>query len=137
MLRVTVESFADAQQCPFRAVLDKLGDKWTFLILVVLEDGPQRFNDVKRLVGDISQRVLTSKLRELERDGYVVRTVHPVSPPKVEYALSELGRSVLVPVTQLMNWALQSHSDVRSARTKFDRNNAEPAPSRSGRGERK
>ncbi len=73
MLRVTVASFEDAEACPLRNVLDRLGDKWSLLILTVLEDGPQRFNEIKRLLGDISQRVLAQKLRHLERDGYVSR----------------------------------------------------------------
>lgn len=120
MLQVTVSNYSDARECPFRVVLDRLGDKWTFLVLAVLEDGPRRFNEVRRLVGDISQRVLTSKLRDLERDGYVSRKVYPVSPPRVEYALTELGRSALVPITQLMNWALESHARVEKSRSRYD-----------------
>ena len=88
MLKVTADSYEEAKDCPFRNVLDQVGDKWSFLILAVLEEGPQRFNEIKRLVGDISHRVLTRKLRDLERDGYVLRTVHPVRPPKVEYELT-------------------------------------------------
>jgi DNA-binding HxlR family transcriptional regulator len=92
MLKVTVGAYADTKDCPFRNVLDTIGDKWSFLVFAVLEDGPKRFNEIGRLVGDISQRVLTRTLRALERDGFVVRTVHPVSPPHVEYALTPLGR---------------------------------------------
>ena len=83
MLKVAVDSYEQAKDCPFRNVLDQLGDKWSFLILAVLEDSPKRFNEIKRQVGGISHRVLTRKLRELERDGYLSRTVHPVRPPHV------------------------------------------------------
>jgi DNA-binding HxlR family transcriptional regulator len=125
MLRVTVASFAEARDCPFRDVLDKLGDKWSFLILAVLEDQPRRFNEIKRLVGDISQRVLTKKLRDLERDGYVSRKVYPDRPPKVVYALTRVGRSALRPITQLMNWALDTHPRIARSRARYDRDNAQ------------
>ena len=91
MLKVTVDSYEQAKDCPFRTVLDKMGDKWSFLIFAVLEDGPKRFNEIKRSIGDISQRVLTKSLRDLERDGYLSRTVYPESPPRVEYELTDLG----------------------------------------------
>ena len=74
MLKVTVDSYEHAKDCPFRNVLDQIGDKWSFLISAVLEDSPKRFNEIRRLIGDISHRVLTKKLRELERDGYIRRT---------------------------------------------------------------
>ena len=121
MLRVTANSYADAKACPFRDVLDMLGDKWTFIVLAVLEDGPVRFNTVKKLIGDISQRVLSAKLRDLQRDGYVARTVFSTSPPRVEYALTQLGRSALGPITQLMTWSIESHESVRAARREFYR----------------
>jgi DNA-binding HxlR family transcriptional regulator len=121
MLKVTVENFEHAKDCPFRNVLDQLGDKWSFLIFAVLEDGPKRFNQIKRLIGDISQRVLTKKLRELERDGYVKRTVYPESPPKVEYELTKLGQSVLGQITAFMEWALEAYPEIKSAREAFDR----------------
>jgi DNA-binding HxlR family transcriptional regulator len=126
MLQVTVRSYAEADLCPFRGVLDKLGDKWSFLILAVLEDEPHRFNEIRRLVGDISQRVLTAKLRDLERDGYVSRKVYPVSPPRVEYALTRLGRSALRPITQLMKWALKTHPKIEKSRSSYDAQRAAP-----------
>jgi DNA-binding HxlR family transcriptional regulator len=122
MLRVTVERFESANDCPFRNVLDIMGDKWSFLIFAVLEDGPKRFNEMKRLIGDISQRVLTTKLRDLERDGYVRRTVYPVSPPKVEYELTMLGRDVLEPVRGMLDWALKAYPEIRQAREAYDSN---------------
>jgi DNA-binding HxlR family transcriptional regulator len=121
MLKVTVDNYETAKDCPFRNVLDQVGDKWSFLIFAVLEDGPKRFNEIKRLVGDISHRVLTRKLRELERDGYVSRTVHPVRPPKVEYELTPLGRSLLKPIKQFLKWTLDAFPRIQRAREAFDR----------------
>ena len=126
MLKVTVESYQHAKDCPFRNVLDQVGDKWSFLIFAVLEDGPKRFNEIERLVGDISHRVLTRKLRDLERDGYVARTVHPVRPPKVEYELTRLGRSLLEPIKQFLEWTLQAFPEVQRARQQFDQSAAKP-----------
>ena len=120
MLKVTAESYEQAKDCPFRNVMDQVGDKWSFLIIAVLENGPQRFNEIKRQVGDISHRVLTRKLRDLERDGFVSRTVHPVRPPKVEYQLTPLGRSLLEPITQFLNWTLQAFPEIQRARATFD-----------------
>src|ERR1051325_4151806 len=105
MLKVTVDAYLRAEDCPFRNVLDKVGDKWSFLIFAVLEDGPKRFNEVERLIGDISHRVLARKLRELEREGCVPRTVRTASPPHVEYALTDLGRSLLEPIKNFLTWA--------------------------------
>src|SRR5262245_53357562 len=106
MLKVAVDSFEQAKDCPFRNVLDQVGAKWRCLILAVLENGPRRFNEIKRQVGGISHRVLTRKLRDLERDGYLSRTVHPVRPPHVEYELTRLGRSLLKPINQFLTWTL-------------------------------
>jgi DNA-binding HxlR family transcriptional regulator len=123
MLRVTVENYADAKDCPFRNVLDQVGDKWSFLVFAVLEDGPQRFNGIKRIIGDISHRVLTRKLRDLERDGYVRRTVYPERPPRVEYELTPLGRSLLKPIKTFLNWTVQALPEIQQARQAFDRAN--------------
>jgi DNA-binding HxlR family transcriptional regulator len=120
MLKVTAESFEHAKDCPFRNVLDRVGDKWGFLIFAVLEDGPKRFNAIRRSVGDISQRVLTRKLRDLERDGLVSRTVYPERSPRVEYELTALGRSALVPVKGFLEWALDAHPQMLHAREAFD-----------------
>jgi len=120
MLRVTASNYEEAQACPFRSVLNNVGDKWSFLIFAVLEDQPRRFNEIKRLIGDISQRVLTKCLRELEREGYVSRRVYPTKPPKVEYALTDLGRSLLGPVSHFMNWAIDAYPRIEQARREFD-----------------
>src|SRR5689334_17533525 len=125
MRKVTVDSYIRAEDCPFRNVLDKVGDKWSFLIFAVLEDGPKRFNEVERLIGDISHRVLARKLRELERDGYLSRTVRATKPPHVEYALTELGRSLLEPIKNFLAWAQNTFSQVQKARAVFDQGQGE------------
>lgn len=107
------------QRLRFAAAIQ--GDTWSFLILAALEDGPKRFNEIKRLIGDISHRVLTRKLRDMERDGYVSRTIHPVRPPKVEYQLTNLGLSLLRPVTQFLEWTMAAFPEIRRAREVFDR----------------
>ncbi len=121
MLKLTVRNFEDARDCPFRNVLDQVGDKWTFLIFAVLEDGSIRFSDIRRTLGDISPRVLTKKLRELERDGYVARTVFPVRPLRVEYQLTGLGVSMLGPIKVFLDWTLQAYPEIKRAREAFDR----------------
>ena len=111
----------DAAACPVRNVLDRIGDKWTMLMLVALAAGPCRFSELHRVVPDISKRMLTQTLRDLERDGLVTRHVFPTKPPKVEYRLSTLGLSVLTPLAGLVEWAERSHAAVREARAAFDR----------------
>ncbi|THV21614.1 winged helix-turn-helix transcriptional regulator [Peteryoungia ipomoeae] len=109
-------------------MLARLGDKWTVLVIMMLGDGPQRFSDLKRMVVGVSQRMLTLTLRALERDGIVERTVHPTVPPRVEYALTDLGRSFSVPVKALGGWVFANHEDIQSARARFDERNAEAGP---------
>jgi DNA-binding HxlR family transcriptional regulator len=101
-------------------VLARIGDKWTVLVVNLLGTGPKRFSEIKRQVGGISQRMLTLTLRALERDGLVTRTVHPTVPPSVEYALTELGRSLRVPVQALGEWALANQKAMAEARRRFD-----------------
>jgi DNA-binding HxlR family transcriptional regulator len=108
------------------AVLARVGDKWSVLIIMLLGDGPRRFNEIKRMVGGISQRMLTLTLRGLERDGLVTRTVFATVPPRVDYALTDLGRSLAQPVAALGLWARAHQSDIAAARLRFDRQ-AEPA----------
>jgi len=97
--------------CPgTREILNRVGDKWSVFIVVLLGDEPKRFSELKRTIGGISQRVLTVTLRGLERDGMVKRTVYPTNPPQVEYALTPLGRSLLKPVSALALWA-QGHKE--------------------------
>jgi DNA-binding HxlR family transcriptional regulator len=101
-------------------VLARVGDKWSMLVVVMLGDGPRRFNELRRSIGGISQRMLTLTLRALERDGLVTRTVFPTIPPRVDYELTELGRSLLTPVGALSTWALENRSRIQLARQRFD-----------------
>lgn len=101
-------------------VLSRIGDKWTVLIVNLLGGSPKRFSAIKREVGGISQRMLTLTLRALERDGFVTRTVYPTVPPSVEYALTDLGRSLLVPVGALGTWALDNQDVIAEARRRYD-----------------
>jgi len=108
------------------SVLARVGDKWSVLIVSLLGDGPRRFSQIKRLVGGISQRMLTLTLRGLERDGLVTRTVFPTIPPRVDYELTDLGRSLSVPVGALGAWALQNQPKIAAAREAFDARAANP-----------
>ncbi|MFL5072217.1 MAG: winged helix-turn-helix transcriptional regulator [Xanthobacteraceae bacterium] len=101
-------------------VLARVGDKWTVLVVSLLGDGPKRFNEIRRGLGSISQRMLTLTLRGLERDGLVTRTVYPTIPPRVDYELTELGHSLLRPVSGLGLWARQNRSAIEAARRRFD-----------------
>ena len=102
-------------------VLARIGDKWSVLIVSRLGMRPMRFNEMKREIGGISQRMLTLTLRGLERDGLVTRTVFPTIPPRVDYALTSLGRSLLEPVKALGDWALKNIGKIEQARAEFDR----------------
>jgi DNA-binding HxlR family transcriptional regulator len=101
-------------------VLARVGDKWTVLVVNLMGSGPKRFSEIKREVGGISQRMLTLTLRALERDGLVTRTVTPSIPPRVDYELTDLGRSLLAPVQALGNWALSNRESIEQARRRFD-----------------
>lgn len=105
--------------CPVRDVLDRIGDKWSVLVITLLGDGPMRFMELKRSIGLVSQRMLTRTLRGLERDGLVTRTVHPVVPPRVDYALTDLGRSLQGLLAQLTEWAFAHNDDVAAARAAY------------------
>lgn len=114
------EEGLDPANCPVRDVLDRVGDKWSVLILTALAAGPTRFSALNREVGDISKRMLTQTLRTLQRDGLVERTVYPTTPPTVDYRLTALGHSVLEPLSALIAWAEARHDDIRAARAAFD-----------------
>src|ERR1700727_1434012 len=105
------ESGHSQGQCcgPIRETLSRVGDKWSLLIIGTLSDAPLRFNELRRRIDGISQRMLTRTLRELERDGLVTRTVTPTTPPSVEYALNDLGRSLVEPVKVLIVWNMTNH----------------------------
>jgi DNA-binding HxlR family transcriptional regulator len=104
------------------SVLARVGDKWSILIIVLLGDGPKRFNEIKRMVGGISQRMLTLTLRGLERDGLVKRTQFPTIPPRVDYELTHLGRSLWDAVKPLGDWARGHIKHITRARAAFDKN---------------
>ena len=101
-------------------VLTRVGDKWSLQVISRLGEGTLRFTELRRSIDGISQRMLTLTLRQLERDGLVQRTVYPTVPPKVEYTLSDFGRTILVPVTELANWALTYRTNIQAAREAFD-----------------
>jgi DNA-binding HxlR family transcriptional regulator len=101
-------------------VLARVGDKWSVMVIVYIQDGPRRFNAIKRGIEGISQQMLTRTLRGLERDGLVTRTIMPTSPPQVEYALTGLGRSLSKPVLALGQWACEHIDQVDEAQRRFD-----------------
>ncbi|HKA77317.1 MAG TPA: helix-turn-helix domain-containing protein [Pseudolabrys sp.] len=101
-------------------VLSRVGDKWTVLVVWTLGVGPKRFNELRKALGSISQRMLTLTLRALERDGLVTRTAFPTIPPRVDYELTKLGRSLLDPVSELGLWARRNRSAIQNARRKYD-----------------
>jgi DNA-binding HxlR family transcriptional regulator len=112
---------------PVKAVMSRVGDKWSMLIVIALRDGPLRFNEIKRATGEISQRMLTLTLRSMERDGFVSRTVTPTNPPRVDYELTALGHSLREPVEALGRWAFEHQDRIRDAQTAFDARAIEPA----------
>lgn len=101
-------------------VLARIGDKWTVLVVILLADGPLRFNELRRRIDGISQRMLTFTVRGLERDGVVTRTVYPTIPPKVEYALTPLGLSLLAALRHLLDWTVANIDDIERAQARFD-----------------
>ncbi|MBB5575676.1 MULTISPECIES: winged helix-turn-helix transcriptional regulator [Rhizobium] len=103
-----------------REILDLVGDKWTLYIIATLRDGPVRFNELRRQIDGISQRMLTINLRGLERDGLVKRTLFPTIPPRVDYELTEVGRTLLAPVMALVMWANSNRESIQDARVRFD-----------------
>ncbi len=103
-------------------VLARVGDKWSVLVVTRLGERPMRFNELRRSIGGISQRMLTLTLRGLERDGLVTRTVFPTIPPRVDYALTPLGRDLLQPVSALGAWAIRNQPKIARAREQFDGN---------------
>ena len=106
--------------CRARDVLDRIGDKWSVYVIGLLGDGPRRFTDLLRRIDGISQRMLTVTLRGLERDGVVTRTVYPVVPPRVDYALTPTGHTLLATVRQLIEWADDHTADIDAARARYD-----------------
>jgi DNA-binding HxlR family transcriptional regulator len=111
----------DSERCRvIRETFDRLGDKWTLLIVSILSQGPQRFTTLKYAAEGISQRMLTLTLRKLERDGLVERTVYAEVPPRVEYALSALGQTLVGPATALADWAIEHSESISAHQRRFD-----------------
>jgi DNA-binding HxlR family transcriptional regulator len=112
-------------ECPaVREVLNRVGDKWSVQVVALLGDSKKRFSELRRAIEGISQRMLTLTLKGLERDGLITRTVYPTIPPRVEYELTKLGRSLLVPITGLGKWAAQNRERIQVAREKYDTQNS-------------
>lgn len=101
-------------------MLARVGDKWSVFVIMMLGDGPKRFNELKRMINGISQRMLTLTLRGLERDGLVTRTIYPTIPPRVDYELTDLGHGLARPVQALGLWAKDHQNQIEAARTRFD-----------------
>jgi DNA-binding HxlR family transcriptional regulator len=112
------------QYCPSRRVLELLGDKWTLLTLNAIARGINRHNALQREIGGISQKMLSQTLRDLERNGILTRHVYPVVPPRVEYELTALGKSLNEPVVALGKWAQDNFAQVESSRAKYDQLNS-------------
>ena len=110
--------------CPVRNVVDGISGRWSSLLLMALAERPYRFGALRRLVPDISQRMLTQTLHDLQRDGYVHREVFPTKPPSVQYSLTPMGASMFEALSHLLRWAEHQHDAVRQARDAFDARNA-------------
>ena len=108
-------------------LLARIGDKWTVLVVTTLGEGSKRFNELRREIPSVSQRMLTLTLRNLERDGLVSRTVTPTIPPRVDYELTDLGRSLLLPISALAQWALDNVEAIHGAQARFDSQQKERA----------
>lgn len=123
MPRATATFPGPHHDCEFRDMLNRVGDKWSMLVIVLLERMPARrgrFSDLKRSIPGISQRMLTATLRNLERDGMLTRHVFPEVPPRVEYELTALGRGLMEPVRGLVSWLQQKWPEIRQSRDQFD-----------------
>ncbi|XUY25793.1 winged helix-turn-helix transcriptional regulator [Agrobacterium sp. rho-8.1] len=110
----------DFGNCPVRDLLNQISGKWSTLLLQALAERPYRFGELRRMVPDISQRMLTQTLRDLQRDGYIHREVFATKPPSVEYSMTPLGRSLYSPLSDVIKWALENHEAVKAARQHFE-----------------
>lgn len=115
-----MKDFTNTDSCPVRNVLDRLSDKWTTLVLLLLgEQGTLRFNELHKHIGDVSEKMLTVSLRKLEADGLISRKVHPVIPPKVEYRLTDLGKGFLPLIHSISDWAYAHMDQIIASRRQY------------------
>jgi DNA-binding HxlR family transcriptional regulator len=121
MLQVTDEMLSNRLSCPIRNVLDRIGDKWSLLVLISLAGQKRNFMSIKRVIGDITQKVLSETLKKLERDGYVSRTVIPTTPPTVDYNLSDMGNSIVNVMGSLVLWANENYPAIEQRRELYDK----------------
>ena len=116
----------DQETCLLRGVLDRIGDRWSVLIMALLRDGPRRYSELRRAIDGISQRMLTLTLRGLERDGLVTRTVTPTTPPRVDYALTQPGHTLTAEASSLLEWSRQHHDYITENRRRYDTSHGAP-----------
>lgn len=117
-----MENNSKHEMCPIRDIIARLSDKWSLLIIVTLSQSDKmRFSELLRAIGDVSQRMLTVTLRDLEEDGLISREVFPEVPPRVEYELTDLGRSLLQPLAELIDWAKKNTSTIQNSRKKYSK----------------
>lgn len=119
-LKILKENDWDIKNCPVRNILDRFGDKWSLLVILILgEQEKLRFNELNKSINDISQKMLTVTLRSLEADGFVTRTIYPEVPPRVEYEITDLGKSLVPHIHNLVGWAKDNLQTITKAREKF------------------
>src|SRR6201984_627524 len=118
-MRLPPQPHLDSDCRGVASILSMVGDKWSVFVIMMLNDGPKRFNELKRMINGISQRMLTLTLRGLERDGLVTRTIFPTIPPRVDYELTQLGHSLRLPIEARGHWAFANVADIHKAREKF------------------
>jgi len=106
--------------CPTRLVLDRIGDKWTVLVVLLLSDGPMRFSELRGHLGRVAPKVLTQTLRRMERDGLLTREIYAEVPPRVEYALTDLGNSLIEPIAVITEWAEVNVDRIVGAQAAYD-----------------
>jgi DNA-binding HxlR family transcriptional regulator len=120
MIKESLKKFEIADDCPVRDVLDRIGDKWSILVVSILgESGTLRFNEINSIIGTISQKMLTVTLKTLEADGLISRKIYPQVPPRVEYTLTELGESLLPAMSGLVNWAWENMAAIKASRQQY------------------
>lgn len=117
-----LEKYSNSESCPVRNVLDRIGDKWSMLVVLLLsEEEVLRFNEIHKYIESISQKMLSVTLKGLEADGLVSRTIYPQVPPRVEYKLTERGRSLLPYITNLVDWANANIADIKKSRLEYEK----------------